>query len=395
MLFALRLSLGRSIMPKRFFLDRLRILCCSWISWLPGLVACLGAPSLVLAEDCSAQLLQSLRGHRGAVKSVAFSPDGERVLTGSGDCTAKLWDANTGQVIHTFKHDWDVMSVAFSPDGGLVLTGSGDPEAKLWDVSTGEEIRRFRYGWEGISCVAFSPDGTKVVTAGGGYDTRTGLCYMPKAKIWDARTGELILTLRAFESGADSYHPRFVDITDSFVSYQAFSAVVFSPDGRQLLTGTSGMTATKVWDVETGEVIRTFDITEMGGARAVDLSLDGSRLVVSGNRYGTAELWDAIGWKRIRIFRGHTHRVTSVALSPDGSNVLTSSWDLTVKLWDTKMGQEVCTFSGEEWRYVGPVAFSPDGGKVLTGSGDGVARIWDFSELVSLPSGISMFLHYK
>lgn len=393
MLFALPRFPRRSIMPKRFFWDRLQILCYSWIAWLLGLVMCVGAPSPALAEDCSPQLLQTLSGHRWAVNSVAFSPNGGRVLTGSGDWTAKLWDAGTGQLIHTFKHDWDVMSVAFSPDGRSVLTGSGDPEAKLWDASTGEEIRSFKHGWEGTSCVVFSPDGTKVVTAGGGYDTRYGKSFMPKAKIWDARTGELIRTLRAFESRADSYHPRFVDVTDPFVPYHAFSSVAFSPDGRQLLTGTMRMTATKLWDIETGEVIRTFDISEMAGAEAVAFSPDGSRLVVSGNRYGTAELWDAISWKRVRTLHGHTSRVNSVAFSPDGRWVLTGSNDDTAKLWDTRTGHERCSIRHD--RDVTSVAFSPDGSKVLTGSGDRVGRIWDFSDLVSPTSGISMFLHYK
>ena len=89
-------------------------------------------------------------GHSKDVTSVAFSPDGARVLTGSIDKTAKLWDAGTGKLLRTFTgHTSGVWSVAFSPDGGRVLTGSGDHTAKLWDAGTGELLTTFKGHTEG------------------------------------------------------------------------------------------------------------------------------------------------------------------------------------------------------------------------------------------------------
>jgi WD40 repeat protein len=132
------------------------------------------------------QEIRTFLGHTGLVNSVAFSPDGKRVLTGAGlhgrpgsdsdeDNTAKLWDAETGQELRTFRgHTSNVYSVAFSPDGTLVLTGSEDSTAKLWDAETGQEIRTFRGHTRGVSSVAFSPDGTRVLT---GSEDRT-------ARIW-------------------------------------------------------------------------------------------------------------------------------------------------------------------------------------------------------------------
>jgi WD40 repeat protein len=96
---------------------------------------------------------------------VAFSPDGTRVLSGSQDYTAKLWNASTGAVTCTFSgHTGFVTSVAFSPDGTKILTGSGDKTAKLWDTATGAELHTFNELTDSVSSVAFSPDGTKVLT---------------------------------------------------------------------------------------------------------------------------------------------------------------------------------------------------------------------------------------
>ncbi|HLY27920.1 MAG TPA: WD40 repeat domain-containing protein [Aggregatilineales bacterium] len=124
----------------------------------------------------SIQDLRTFSGHTGAVMSVAFSPDGKEVLTGSADGTARLWDASSGQSLRTFSGhtDW-VHSVAFSPDGKYLLTGSSDRTARLWDASTGQAIRTFTGHSGAVNSVAFSPDGQYVLT---GSDDQT-------ARLWD------------------------------------------------------------------------------------------------------------------------------------------------------------------------------------------------------------------
>jgi WD40 repeat protein len=205
------------------------------------------------------QEIRSFRGHTLPVYSVAFSPDGTRVLTGSEDGTAKLWDVETGQEISTFRgHMSIVTSVAFSPDGTLVLTGSGDRTAKLCDAETGQEIRTFLGHWSGVSSVAFSPDGTRVLT--GGYDST--------AKLWEAELGQEIRTFRGHTSGVYS--------------------VAFSPDGTQILTGSRDSTA-KLWDAETGQEIRTF-LGHTDWVNSVAFSPDGT-LVLTGSEDGTARIW--------------------------------------------------------------------------------------------------------
>jgi len=124
-------------------------------------------------------------GHSDRVYSVAFSPDGTKVLTGSKDNTARLWDVVSGTKIRTFSgHGGDVMSVAYSPDGTKVLTGSQDYTARLWDATTGTHIATFTGHSGVVHSVAFSPDGKKVLT---GSEDKT-------ARLWPTFRAQLDVT---------------------------------------------------------------------------------------------------------------------------------------------------------------------------------------------------------
>ncbi|MCA3517935.1 MAG: caspase family protein, partial [Rhodobacter sp.] len=275
--------------------------------------------------------------------SVAFSPDGRQVLTGSVDNTARLWDATTGREIRSFTGHGDrVTSVAFSPDGRQVLTGGVDATARLWGAATGREIRSFTGHGGTVTSVAFSRDGQQVLAGSG---DRT-------ARMWDVATGREIR---------------------SFTGHEIYvNSVAFSPDGRQVLTGSWDWTA-RLWDAATGREIRSF--TGHGGfVYSVAFSPDG-RQVLTGSVDNTARLWDATTGREIRSFTGHGDSVTSVAFSPDdGRQVLTGSEDATARLWDTATGRELATFP--HLLSVREVAFAPDGRAVLTGGGDGIARLW-------------------
>ena len=289
------------------------------------------------------------------VTSVAFSPDGRQILTGSWDTTARLWGATTGQELRRFVgHTSGVTSVAFSRHGRQVLTGSLDNTARLWDAATGRELRRFVGHTRFLMAVAFSREGRQVLT-GSADDT---------ARLWDAATGR---ELARFEGHADGV-----------------LSGVFSPDSRQVLTGSFDETA-RLWDAATGQELRRFE-GHTSCVTSAAFSPDGRQVLTARSIDDTARLWDAATAKEIRRFEGHRLAVSSVAFSPDGEQVLTGSWDRTARLWDAATGEELRRFVGLS----GVGAFSPDGRQVLTGSDDGTARLWDISSGDQLAALISL-----
>ena len=156
-------------------------------------------------------------GHTGGVLSVAFSPDGKRIVSGSEDQTLKVWDATTGQETLTLKgHTGAVQSVAFSPDGKRIVSGSDDQTLKVWDATTGQETLTLKGHTGAVQSVAFSPDGKRIVS---GSDDQT-------LKVWDATTGQETLTLKGHTGGVRS--------------------VAFSPDGKRIVSGSDDQTL-KVW----------------------------------------------------------------------------------------------------------------------------------------------------
>nr|VFJ89482.1 MAG: WD domain-containing protein, G-beta repeat-containing protein [Candidatus Kentron sp. LFY] len=157
----------------------------------------------------------------------------------------------------------------------------------------------------------------------------------------------------------------------------------FSPDGRRLLSG-SWDNALKLWDVASGEIIRTFPRNgadqHSSDVNSVAFSPDG-RTVLSGSSDHTLKLWDVASSEEMRTLRGHSALVSSAAFSPNGRTVLSGSFDNTLKLWDVASGGEIRTFpkngTNQHSAEVNSVAFSPDGRMVLSGSGDHILKLWD------------------
>jgi eukaryotic-like serine/threonine-protein kinase len=126
-----------------------------------------------------------LKGLMRGVYSVAFSPDGKRVLTGSDDKTARLWEASSGRELERLEGHTDVVrNVAFSPDGKQVLTGSYDGTARLWEASSGRELERFEGHTDQVYSVAFSPDGKQILTNSGNGTMRLREVSSAQERIW-------------------------------------------------------------------------------------------------------------------------------------------------------------------------------------------------------------------
>jgi WD40 repeat protein len=289
--------------------------------------------------------------HTAEVSSVAFSPDGNKIVSGSRDNTLRLWDATTGKPIgqpFTEHTDAQTLSVAFSPDGNKIVSGSTDKTVRLWDATTGKPIGQpFTGHKDVVLSVAFSPDGNKIVS--GSFDKTV--------RLWDATTGKPI-------------GQPFIEQTDAVYS------VAFSPDGNKIVSGGNDKTV-RLWDATTGKPIGQPFTGHTNEVRSVAFSPDGNK-IVSGSWDKTVRLWDATTGKPIgQAFTGHTEGVFSVAFSPDGNKIVSGSFDKTVRLWDATTGKPIGQPFIEHTDAVYSVAFSPDGNKSVSGSSDKTVRLWD------------------
>jgi len=308
--------------------------------WIAGMAI---AGTMALAEEKAEVFVQT--GHSSSITSVAFSPDGKYVLSGSKDQVAILWDVATGRQVRSFEgHSRAVSSVYFSPDRRHVLSiSTEDSSLKLWEL-TGREVRTFEQIFQPW-CAAFSPDGQYVVSR----DHKN-------LNVWELSTGKKVMVLEGRSSAA--------------------SALVFSPGSGHLLAATEGTVG--VWDLPTGKEVSAITLRESPKtAYPMAFSPDG-RYLLAASEDKTAHLWEVSSGRKLAVLSGHEWRVTSVAFSPDGRYALSGSEDNTARIWEVSSGKEVKKLEGHKW-FVTSVAFSPDGRYVASGSFDQTVKVWDAS----------------
>ena len=289
------------------------------------------------------KLLKTLNGHSYPITSVAYSPDGTKIISGSWDNTIKIWDANTGECLKTLEgHSNVVRSVAYSPDGRKIISGSTDKTIKIWNANRGKYLQTLEGHSDRVYSVAYSPDGKRIIS---GSQDKT-------VKIWDANTGECLKTLAGH-------------------SYWVYS-VAYSPDGTKIISGSLDGTI-KIWDVNTGACLQTLE-GYLPQVISVAFSPDGTK-IISGSVDNTIKIWDANIGQCLKTMEGHTNSVISVAYSPDGTKIISGSYDKTIKIWDANTGECLQTLEGHP-EIVNSVAFSPDSTKIISGSNDKTVKIW-------------------
>jgi len=256
-------------------------------------------------------------GHRNWINSVAFSPDGQRIVSGSGDRTIRVWNATTGESVagpFTGHRDW-VNSVSFSPDSQHIVSGSRDGTIRVWNAMTGETAADpFARHTHSVRSVAFSPDGQHIVSG-----SKDGRIY-----VRNAMTGETAA------AAPFNGHRDWVN------------SVSFSPDGQHIVSG-SGDGSIRVWNAAMGETVAGPFTGQRDWVLSVAFSPDGQH-IVSGSGDGTVCVWDVMTGETVAgPFTGHTDRVNSVAFSPDGQHIVSGSNDHTIRVSNVTIGRTETT----------------------------------------------------
>ena len=341
---------------------------------------------------------------------VAYSPDGRILASGSRDDGRNiiLWDTHSGRYLrlHTLEgHTQPVTSVAFSPDGSTIASAGGgrfwkqevDNTIRLWDTDTGEHLRTLTGHTAPVTSVAFSPDGS---TIAGGVSSYGG--NPSNIHLWDADTGKQLPmlpitmignnTLIASPNGHTLASVGDGDTTtrlwnvDTLELLRTFEGVIvaFSPDGNTIATGDEkayDATIMRLWDVNTGELLSTFTFEgsfpeSTGSVNTVAFSHDRYTIAIASSYFGGISLWDVDTGQHLRTIEARGGSVYSVAFSPDGRTIASGGQDATIYLWNLNTKKILNTLKGHT-DYINSVAFSPDGSTIASGSRDVTIRLWD------------------
>jgi eukaryotic-like serine/threonine-protein kinase len=322
-----------------------------------------------VCDPTTGKELRRLGTHPSSVNSIAYSPDGRRLASGSTVGVIKLWDADTGRETLAFHHADGILGLAFSPDGRRLAAAGVNNIVKVWDLTTRNEALVLRGHKDTVASVAFSPDGWRLASGGGD----------GAVKLWDATAAaEAVVLSGPFGGGQND--------------------LAFDPDGRKLAVVGTDRTV-RVLDTTTGMEIITL-IGHSGSILGLAYSPDGRRLASCGEDR-TVRVWDATNGSELFCLRGHTASIQAVAFSPDGQRLASISRGSAgggravpgeVVIWDLSNGQTVLTLPGRTEldgdSGHAKVTFSPDGERLATSEGRTV-RVWNAGTgqvILTLPS---------
>ena len=296
-----------------------------------------------------------LNGHTFPVTAIAFSPDGETLIS-AGDNTIKLWNLVSGKLIRTLRghaDNWSesaVTSLAVSPNGKFIASGGTDNTVRIWYLKhflKSERGKTFTLtghaqgSWlaQGVRAVAFSRDG-KILASGGG----------DKAiKLWNTKTWEERSTLIGHSD--------------------AIASLAFSPVEPSLIS-TAGSTI-KLWKLDTDDEI---SFAASSAPRAVSFNANGQTLATGGLK-GAFSLWALKIEEEVIKDTLHSEEIRAIAFSSNGHFFATGSYDKTIKLWNAITGDLINTFTGHS-DAVYSLAFCPDSSILASGSADKTIRLW-------------------
>jgi WD40 repeat protein len=312
-------------------------------------------------EATKTTALAGAKASRQFIRSLAFSPDNQRLAVGCDDGVLHLYDAETGAPSESqASHQGAIRALAFAETGRLV-SASADRRALVWDTSYQWRLERTIGGpqhpellIDRVLALDFSRDGKRLAT-GGGAAARAG-----ELKIWNVGDGRLLSTIP--DSHADSIF-----------------GVRFSPDGQRIATASADRFI-KIFDTTTGAPLFTFT-GHTAHVLGVSWKAD-AKLLVSCGADNVLKLWDPATGAYVRTMKGgiygngtYKREIAAVTFVGDSEEILAASGDGSVRLHRASSDNDVMTFTGATG-YQYAVAVSADGQSVIAAGSDGVLRLW-------------------
>jgi WD40 repeat protein/serine/threonine protein kinase len=348
--------------------------------------------SLWDANSPAAEPVRVLWGHTRKISHLAYSPDGRQLATGSRD-SIRLWDPATGRQLFVFPTESEP-SLAYSADGQRLLSNGIDGKSLLLDPTTGKLIATVGDGHarQRQLGVTFSPDGKRVAAAAG-----------KEVRLYAAATGQRVATLGPVEwpvdevsfspngkrisaNKHDSPGPDTVYLWDAdtgrqvarLIDHKATVTLAWCPDGKVLATASHHPeNLVRLWDAADGKLLHTLS-GHSNSLHDLSFSPDGARLA-SASMDQTARLWDVKTGAEIAVLRGHWAPLSQATFSPDSRRLLTACEDHTMRLWDAANGELIAVLRGHSGSTHG--YFTPDGSHLFSSSEDGTVRFWDLNLL--------------
>ncbi|MHC5114896.1 MAG: protein kinase domain-containing protein [Planctomycetota bacterium] len=334
-----------------------------------------------VTDVATGEVVHRLTGHRSNVNTGDWAPDGSEIITGDRHGVVRRWSATTGEVVATvMAHTERVRMLRYAPDGSVFVSSSQVGEVKLWDARAVDLATVQGPAWP--LAITWSPDGTLLATNGGSYGVR----------VWDPKTLALQREVVSHGYPAVVFHPREPILalgggrsvrrfdTNTWEELEPLGELAssvwsacYSHDGRWLFSGTNHGPI-YVWDTaSTTRVARLEGHTSRAAALA--MTSDGTLLASMGHD-ATLRLWDTATWKEFARFEVPYDEIMSIAFSPDDTLLAAGLSDATVALWDVRTRTEITRLHGHS-RQVRALAFAPDGRRLATGSYDLTIKLWD------------------
>jgi serine/threonine protein kinase len=251
--------------------------------------------------------IYTFTGHGDSVNSVAFSPDGQLLTSGSSDGSIKLWHLRDGVEVTTLGgRRWfyrlfnSVTAVALSSDGQTLASGI-NRNIKLWHLNEERELTTLRGHPGTVEALAFSADG-QMLASGGSDGT---------IKLWWVRDGQELRTFPAH--------------------HHALTSLAFTPDGKILASHSASDNVIKLWRLKDGQLISGMTFF-LGLVLAIAFTVDG-QAIACGSQDETLKIWRLTDGEELGMLRGNPSWVSAIAISPNGATIATGGRDKTIKIW--------------------------------------------------------------